>query len=156
AQHNDKVGMPSRQVFPFHQLAFGTEFLNHGIYRDRVSVGAQPVCDLARHLAQVGLAVFGDDGSSFHQNSACRKNSRFPSMPKIGDSMTSTSRPPSPVTATATFATALFWTSGSRTIPPLPTSSRPASNCGFTSTSRSRLCGAFNSNLGSPKVAATT
>ena len=29
------------------------------------------------------------------------------------------------------------WTSGSRTIPPLPTRARPASNCGFTSRTRS-------------------
>ena len=46
---------------------------------------------------------------------------------------------PSASAAAATSSTTRAWTAGSRTIPPLPTSSRPASNCGLTSATMSAL-----------------
>ena len=63
----------------------------------------------------------------------CTKNSRFPSAPRIGDAVVDTCLNPS-VSATAiTSSTTREWILASRTIPPFPTSLRPASNWGFTS-----------------------
>src|SRR5258708_10488940 len=52
--------------------------------------------------------------------------------------MASVSTAPRFCSAVFTFSTAASWAAWSRTMPPLPTCSRPASNCGFTSTTMCR------------------
>ena len=63
---------------------------------------------------------------------AWRRNSRLPSMPRMGESMRARAWPLRARTASSTRWTASWWAAGSRTMPPLPTCSRPASNWGLT------------------------
>src|SRR4029077_15428667 len=89
AQHDHKIRPRLDQVFPLHQLAFGTELTGHRVCCDRITMGAQPLGNLAYNRPQVRLAELGDDRRFLHQNSACKRNSLFPSMPRIGDSINS-------------------------------------------------------------------
>src|SRR5260370_17149617 len=91
--------------FPFGQFAIRAELAGHAIDGDRISVVAQPSRYLERDLTQFRFALLGDDGSTFHQNSARRRNSRFPSLPRIGVSIPYSPRPPSTAPPSRTFPT---------------------------------------------------
>src|SRR5437899_5836624 len=62
-----------------------------------------------------------------------RKNSRLPFGPRSGEEVTPRTCQPRSTAYRARRATAWRWSAWSRTTPPLPTASRPTSNCGFTS-----------------------
>ncbi len=67
----------------------------------------------------------------------CRKNSRLPVSPVIGDSVIAARTNPTSAAAAAASSTTRVCTLGSRTTPFLPTSARPASNWGLTSATMS-------------------
>src|SRR5260221_494946 len=67
----------------------------------------------------------------------CMKISRLPSRPARCDAAMATVPIPTAVNASATATTAAARSFGSRTMPPRPTASRPASNCGLTSATTS-------------------
>src|SRR5262249_23240345 len=73
-----------------------------------------------------------DDVSNVHGFLRRRKNSRFPSRPVIGDSREPKNSNPAVRAASVTLLIADCCNCVSRTIPPLPTCSRPTSNWGFT------------------------
>ena len=66
-----------------------------------------------------------------------RKNSRLPVSPVIGDSVMAARTNPTSAAARVASSTTRACTAGSRTTPFLPTSARPASNCGLTSATTS-------------------
>src|SRR6266540_2979867 len=66
-----------------------------------------------------------------------RNSSTLPEGPGSGEGHTPAAPRPSSAAAAATDRTAPAHARGSRTTPPLPTASLPASNCGLTSSSRS-------------------
>src|SRR5207245_10872188 len=70
----------------------------------------------------------GHRGAQRIQNTAYSRNSRLPSPPRIGESTTSVCLQPNPTSVCRTFSTAADCAASSRTIPPFPTCSRPASN----------------------------
>src|SRR5215472_297134 len=128
------------------------------IHVDGVVAPAEPRKKIGQDARQLLLRRLGDDGDRLHvhlgkslavyrtacySNRACSRNSRFPSAPRIGESITSTSLPPSATTAFLTRSTAPCCAPVSRTIPPLLTCSRPTSNCGFTNTTSSKLWSSF-------------
>ena len=68
----------------------------------------------------------------------CSRNSWLPLAPVIGDGVMATrAKPTSARRGRDALDAPAACTSGSRTMPPLPTSPRPASNCGFTSATTS-------------------
>ena len=67
----------------------------------------------------------------------CTKNSRLPSAPTIGDGASATGLNPIRSAADRTSSTTRLCTAASVTTPRLPTSARPASNCGLTSATTS-------------------
>src|SRR5688500_14257933 len=67
----------------------------------------------------------------------CTRNSAFPAGPSNGDAIAATTAPPADRIAPATDASDACQAPGSVTTPPFPTASLPASNCGFTSATRS-------------------
>ena len=71
----------------------------------------------------------------------------------MGDGIASTTCQPSERTHSATLSTANWCASGSRTMPPLPTFPRPASNCGLTRMTASASEGAAASTGPSSSVA---
>src|SRR5438093_285228 len=68
---------------------------------------------------------------------ACTKISRLPSRPARREGATAMTGTRASASASATLTTAFARSAGSRTIPPRPTASRPASNWGFTSATMS-------------------
>src|SRR6185437_5668848 len=136
-EHYDKIRLLLYQVFPLRLLPLRPELARNRVYRDCVAMRDQPVRNIAYKAGQLRLTLLGDDGGSFHQNSACSRTSRFPSPPRMGESITSSLRPPSDSTAERIFSTAVFLAVSSRTMPPLPTSSLPTSNCGLIRTTAS-------------------
>src|SRR5436309_755284 len=68
---------------------------------------------------------------------ACTKISRLPSRPARREGTTAMTGTRAWASASATLTTAFARSAGSRTIPPRPTASRPASNWGFTSATMS-------------------
>src|SRR5262249_65647 len=106
AEHHNKVRVLLDRNFPLRQFVVWTKFLGDRVNGYSIAVIAQPARDLTRNMAQFGLALLANNGTPFHLNSACRRNSRLPSMPRIGDSITSRSCAPSRVTSWWTFATA--------------------------------------------------
>src|SRR6185437_14000825 len=95
------------------------------------------------------LAIYGNRSGLC----AYRRNSWFPSAPAIGDGITPTFCQPSETTAAETLSTASRCAAGSRTMPPLPMCSRPASNCGLTRMMASRSSGAAANTGSSSNVA---
>jgi hypothetical protein len=65
-----------------------------------------------------------------------RRRDLAPSGPRIGDVISPAGCSPRPIAASVTSRTTRAWTAGSRTTPSF-VSPRPASNCGFTSATRS-------------------
>ena len=76
-----------------------------------------------------------------------------PQSPESATRSHSISAPPNSATAARTRSTAICCASASRTIPPLPTFSRPTSNCGFTSNTNSNPSPAHCTTAGSTNVA---
>src|SRR5215471_18966844 len=78
------------------------------------------------------------------------RNSRLPFGPRIGlSTIPTTAHPSCAATQPAARSHTSSWTAGSRTTPPLPTRSGPASNCGFTSATSSLRALASASGAGS-------
>src|SRR5690606_10436306 len=76
------------------------------------------------------------------------RNSILPSPPSMGDGAVPMLRQPGWVSNQAARSSAIFGPSaGSRKMPPLPMASRPASNCGFTSSTQ-RAPGAASASAG--------
>src|SRR5882724_7779972 len=107
SQDNHEIGRDSGQLFPLCRFAVRTKFTGGCISSDGVAVIAKPACHLVDNPAQIRLALLGDDGCFLHQNSARNRNSRFPSIPRIGDSINSMFLPPSSSTFCRTLLTAL-------------------------------------------------
>ena len=77
-----------------------------------------------------------------------RKNSRLPVSPVIGDSVMAWRTNPTSAAARDASSTTRACTAGSRITPFLPTSARPASNCGFTSATTSAPSRSSGGTLG--------
>src|SRR5260221_6796720 len=93
---------------------------------------------MRRRLAQMR---FRDNSHAIHVWAIvyrrCRKNSWLPVAPVIGEGVMAIRVKRVAAAASVTRAITASWTAGSVTSPCLPTSSRPASNCGLTSATTS-------------------
>src|SRR5439155_23856047 len=106
--------------------------------RGRDVLSLKPLDQLARNMSNLRLPRFRHDDhvSNVHIFILFlkrMKNSRLPSRPVIDDSCDPRKSRPALNPASATLSIAACCRFESRTMPPLPTCSRPTSNFGFTS-----------------------
>src|ERR1041385_2059976 len=106
AEDNDKIGSNMRQIFTLGGFAVRTELTCSAIRGNRVAMFAKPGGNLNSNLAQFRFPLLGDNGRFLHRNSVCSRNSLFPSIPRMGDSINSMFLPPNSSTFCRTFRTA--------------------------------------------------
>src|SRR5690606_17142552 len=109
---------------------------NHHLAREREGHIDQPLGGVRDAVPL--CAQFADCKALGHRLRAASRNSRLPSPPSMGDGTRPRTCQPSFVWSHAAISWAISSAfSGSRSRPPLPIASRPASNCGLT---RKRPC----------------
>ena len=106
-QHNGERRLALRRIFALHRIE--SRHLRRGllVHDDGVSLRLQPLAQANDHGRQLHRPWLGENGNEFfwfghhrwRAKTACNRNSRLPSAPKIGESVTSISFPPSPSTA---------------------------------------------------------
>src|SRR4051812_24113519 len=101
AENYSEFGIVRVQLFARGLFATGSICLGVWIDYDVVAVALKPVNYARNDFFQLWLVGLGNDGNSRHRsrmvqmNRECSRNSRFPSAPRIGESIESISEPPS-------------------------------------------------------------
>src|SRR5215207_2709686 len=105
--------------------------------RGLLAIGVRHEADAADAHAPGNASSRRSSSSAGPRASQRTRNSTLPSAPFSGDAITSSTWRPASRRPSRTSCSTARCTAGSRTTPPLPMRARPASNCGFTSSTRS-------------------